>query len=80
MHSGRRHPRVVYRFLAGIARMVTIDVVHTPNTDTPIGYAHADIVKPEGFNRAQMRDVRQHVYRGMTLVDGFEITLDRNAG
>lgn len=80
IHGGRRQPRVVYRLSVGAARRLTIDATHTPNRDTPIGYAHADIVKPNGFSRRELRDVKQHLFRSMDLADGYEIALDRNAG
>jgi hypothetical protein len=69
--------RVVFRLEAGIARSLDFEAVHSPNRDTPIGYAHGDVEKPPNLSRSIFRVVRQELLNSMEPIDSAQITLER---
>jgi hypothetical protein len=46
-------PAVVYECTAGAVQDVGFSTQHSPNEDTPIGYAHASVLKPPALSRQE---------------------------
>lgn len=70
--------RVIFNLQAGEARNLNFGVTHSPNTVTPIGYAHADVQKPSStMTHKEFRIVRQKLLNRMVPIDSSQITIER---
>lgn len=72
-------PAVVYEFTAQAVEDVGFSTQHSPNDDTPIGYAHASVLKPPALARQDERKARTALAASMSLVVG-EIEMPRPEG
>ena len=72
-------PAVVYEFPASNVTDVGFSTHHSPNEDTPIGYAHASVVKPGALPRKEDRAARTALATTMNLLLG-EIDLAKPDG
>lgn len=78
--GGTSHkPAVVYEFGAQAATAIGYATEHTPNDDTPIGYAHASILAAGGMPRPEVRKARTELANSMTIVHG-DVSLPRPPG
>jgi hypothetical protein len=73
------NPAVVYQFEAAAATDAGFRSEHSPNEDTPIGYAHASILKPDELPRMEERKARARLAASMILIHG-RIELTRPDG
>jgi hypothetical protein len=72
-------PAVVFEFSTQAVEDVGFTAEHSPNEDTPIGYAHASVIKPLGLSRQDERRARTALAANMTLVFG-EVELPKPEG
>jgi len=71
-------PAVAYEFDGQAVAHVGFSAEHSPNEDTPIGYAHASILKPS-LTRVDDRQARTALASRMVLVHG-TVELPKPAG
>jgi len=65
--------RVVFKLVAGEARKLAFLVAHSPDRDTPIGYAHTDLRRP--VEKEDFRTVRTKLLGKFEPVDPSQIHL-----
>ncbi|MGQ0832667.1 MAG: hypothetical protein ACT4OV_13420, partial [Microthrixaceae bacterium] len=67
--GGVKSEELVYAVRAGDVRNLGLGVEHTPNDETPIGYAHASVTPPDGTKKPD-RGTRNDLAAAMTCVFG----------
>lgn len=68
--GGTNAEELVYGVAAAFARHAGFHVAASANSDTPIGYAHASVVKPAGMAKPEFRAARTDLAEVMDCVHG----------
>lgn len=67
--GGTKAAELVFGMRAGDARVLTFDVAHSANDETPIGFAHASVMPPDGQSKPE-RAMRTDLAMLMTCLVG----------
>lgn len=71
--GGTKNAELVYGVEAGTARAAGFGVEHSPNEETPIGFAHGSVIRPPQTSKSDFRDMRADVAERMVCLHGTPI-------
>ena len=74
LHGGQRaEQRVTFQFNAGASAAIKFPSYQTPNEDTPIGYAHCDVLVDSDLSKGELRNRRARFLALLSPIDPSEI-------
>ena len=68
--AGTKSEELAFEVLGAEALRLGFETKHSPDTSTPIGYAHSSVVRPDGLDKSEWRALRSDLARAFECVYG----------